>query len=262
MDAKEAKFLAALLTAACIVTLILIFFIVTIMRYHRRNLALYREKIAVEINTLEKERTRIATDLHDQLGLILSTVKLQASVLTPANDGDRKIVSTMKAHIDSMLGDIRTICNNLRPGVLHQHGFYQAITALVNSINDTSAIKISLRVKGNKRSMHMDMEIHVYRILQEILTNVLKHSGATEVKLGIEQHGGKLTLQVQDNGRGFEPQVIFAQQRGLGLQNIINRVELLKGDIDIHSKVNEGTTYKIEIPIKRNDGKNKSDHCR
>jgi two-component system, NarL family, sensor kinase len=262
MDANEAKFLAALLTAACIVTLILIFFIVTIMRYHRRNLALYREKIAVEINTLEKERSRIATDLHDQLGLILSTVKLQASVLVPANGGDEKIITTMKHHIDTMLGDIRTICNNLRPGLLHQQGFYRAITALLNSINDTTAIKIQLSVKGNKRPMPMEREIHVYRILQEILTNVLKHSGATHVTVIIEQHGGKLTLQVQDNGKGFDPKPVFAQQRGLGLQNILNRIELLKGEIDIASKANEGTTYKIQIPIKRTDGKNQSDHCR
>jgi signal transduction histidine kinase len=167
----------------------------------------------------------------------------------------------MKHHIDAMLGDIRTICNNLRPGVLHQHGFYKAISELVDSINDTSAIKILLSVKGNKRSMRTDMEIHVYRILQEILANILKHSGATEVKMVLTQHGGKLSLQVQDNGKGFNPQPVFAQPRGLGLQNIMNRVELLKGEIDIHSKENEGTAYTIEIPIKTNDGKDQSGHC-
>jgi signal transduction histidine kinase len=155
-----------------------------------------------------------------------------------------------------MLGDIRTISNDLRPGVLHQHGFYKAITELVNSINDTSAIKIMLSIKGNKRPMYADMEIHVYRIVQEVLANVLKHSGATQVKLLLAQHGGKLSMQLADNGKGFDPQIVFAQQGGLGLQNIINRVELLKGDIDINSKTGNGTIYKIKLPINRNDGKN------
>lgn len=262
MDAQEAKFFAALLIAACIIGVILVFFIITIVRYHRRHVALYREKIAAEINIAEKERSRIAADLHDQLGPILSTVKLQASALEPNVETEKCIIEKLKDNIDVIISDIRTISNNLRPGALARYGFYKAVKAFTDSINDTCSIKVLFAYTGSEWLMGAETEVHLFRIIQELVNNSLKHSTADAIILAIRRRATNLELTVSDNGKGFDINEAAYKSKGSGISSIINRVELLKGKLECSSDAVGGTRVKVTIPITYEHGKDKSCYSR
>jgi two-component system, NarL family, sensor kinase len=253
MDANEAKLLGALLVVACVVGLILVFFIITISRYHRQKLRLYKEKIALEIETREKERARIASDLHDHLGPILSVVKLQASVLESRNEEDRDVIDELKANVDGIVESIRIISNDLRPNVLERLGIYKAIGQFVSSMNDVSSVHIVYKPSGNERGIPKDMELHVFRIVQEVVHNVIKHSKAKNASIVVERKIGKLSLQVSDNGCGFDFEQRLAEEAGSGLRNIVNRVELLKASLIAESRKGRGAFYRIDIPIKEDN---------
>jgi two-component system, NarL family, sensor kinase len=249
MDANEAKFLGALFVAACIVGLILVFFIITITRYHRQNLRLYKERIALEIDTREKERARIATDLHDHLGPILSVVKFQASVLESRNEEDKKVIDALKANVNGIVESIRVISNDLRPNVLERLGIYKAIGQFVSSMNDVTPIHISYTSRGTGREIPKAMELHVFRIVQETVHNTVKHSEASSMKINIDRRRERLVLQLSDNGRGFDFEQCLEQEQGSGLRNIVNRVELLKASLVAEGRPGEGSYYRIDIPI-------------
>src|SRR5438046_3045387 len=127
MDSNETKIYIAVLIAAVIIGIILVYFIISIIHHHRRSMVLYKEKIQVEMTTLEKERKRIASDLHDELGPLLSSVRLQIGCIESKDEDDIMIVSQSSRHIDTILDRLREISNNLMPHVLMRKGLVFAI---------------------------------------------------------------------------------------------------------------------------------------
>src|SRR5215510_13650786 len=113
MDTPEQEFYQRLQIIVAIVGIVLLYFVITIIRYQRRSLRLHKEKIQAEIDTLENERKRIASDLHDELGPILSAVKLQINNLESDNEGDKKLIEKSSQHIDTIIARLREISNNL-----------------------------------------------------------------------------------------------------------------------------------------------------
>jgi len=263
MDANEAKFLGALLVAVCVVTVILVFFIITITRYHRQNLRLYREKLALEIETLERERARIATDLHDHLGPILSAVKLQASVLNPTDEQDRCIIIKLKQHVDSIVESIRMIANDLRPNTLERKGLTGALRAYIGEINHVHSMKVSLETTAERVVLTKEQELHVFRMIQEIIHNSLKHSGASCCTVRMQHMKTGLRIRIVDDGSGFDFENKLRESSGCGLKNLVNRVELLKGALKAAIKTGGGTVYIIDIPLKNYEQrKDQSSDCR
>src|SRR5690349_24197323 len=115
MGPHEKEFYQSLLIVVAVVGIILLYFIITIIRYQRRSLRLHKEKIQAEIDTLEKERRRIASDLHDELGALLAAVKLQINSLDTNEPGDQQVIQSSSQHIDTIIGKLREISNNLMP---------------------------------------------------------------------------------------------------------------------------------------------------
>ncbi len=200
------------------------------------------------VNGQEAERTRIATDLHDSLGGMLSTLKLQFDSLQVdhahlSNDNDyHKIMSL----IDEACTDIRDIARNLKPNALEKLGLTAALKDLINRYNSRGILDISLHVNQVDGILNQESKLHVYRIIQELLNNALKHAKAGEIDVQVNKNEHELLIMVEDNGVGFNQDEV---ERGLGLGNLQSRVNLLKGEINIDSVKGQGTSVVVHIPI-------------
>ncbi len=248
MDTKEAKVYVAILIAAGVLGIILVYFIITIIRQQKKNLVLHKEKIQAEINTLETERKRIAADLHDDLGPLLSAVKLQINSLNSEDKEDAEIIDKSNSQIDVILHRVREISNDLMPHVLLRKGLVAAIKEYVDDLKESHILQVNFDspaiVIPSKET-----EVHLYRVVKEIIHNTIKHAHATLLELKLYKENNKLILYARDDGKGFEYDQAIKNSRGLGLSNLASRIEILKGELFIESKPGKGTAYTIEIPL-------------
>ena len=248
MDPQETNIYLAILIAASVLAVIITFFVFTIIRHHRKSLELYKQKIKAEIITLESERKRIASDLHDELGPLLSAVKLQVNSLENVNHSDQVIIEKASENIDNVLTRIRGIANNLMPDTLVRRGLIPTIYDMADVINRSGKFTLFTDIRTTNR-LPSSVEVHIYRIIQEILYNTLKYSNATNCDLLLKLVGNKLTVSINENGKGFDFRSMIKESSGQGLHNILSRIEIMKGDIYIDTKPGSGVHYLIEIPL-------------
>ncbi len=247
MDTNETKIYNVILIASIILGAIIGYFIYTIVKNQRLNLVLHKNKLEAEITTLENERKRIAADLHDELGTVLSTVKLQINCLDTTSHTDKDIINKASNHLDNIVSRIREISNNLMPQALLRKGLQTAINEFIDNLQQVYSLQIIFLFADNI-ILPADSEIHLYRIMLEIIQNTIKHAMATELKIEFKKDKKNLVIIVTDNGIGFDTSGVFKNKTGLGLRNIISRVEILKGTIYLNSLQGKGTEYLIEIP--------------
>jgi signal transduction histidine kinase len=226
---------------------IIAFFITSIIRYHRRYVRMQRERITAEVRLLENERKRIAGDLHDSLGPLLSSVKLKISSVEVPDAEDRKVIQQSAKHIDEIITSMRQISYDLLPIALERKGLIEAVRDFVTHLGREDQLEVSVYTM-NPVGPHPEQDIHLYRILQEIIHNTLKHANASRLDIGFRQEANELLLLVQDNGQGFSVEKAREHSRGLGLKSLETRTDILKGTIHIRSAVGEGTRYYIRIP--------------
>lgn len=196
----------------------------------------------------EAERTRIATDLHDSLGGMLSTLKLQYDSLQLDHkdlSDDQDYYKIMDL-IDEACKDVRDIARNLKPNALERLGLAAALRDLINRYSSRGVMDISLHMNEVDGLLDEDSKLHVYRIIQELLNNSLKHAQASEIDVQVNQNGHDLVIVVEDNGIGFDKTVV---RKGLGFGNLLSRVNLLKGSMEVDSTVNKGTSVIVHIPL-------------
>jgi signal transduction histidine kinase/ligand-binding sensor domain-containing protein len=201
----------------------------------------------------EQERQRLAAELHDSVGQSLLVIKNRAVMALehPANPGrmSEQIIelSNMASHA---LREVRGMAQDLRPFQLDELGLTKAILAMARRLADSSRIQFHADIVELKGELPKDREIHFYRIVQELLTNIVKHSQATEASVTIRKAGPVLRALVQDNGCGFDtsPADESPTQPGFGLRGIRERVRTLGGRVQLDSS-GEGTTVVVEVPI-------------
>lgn len=248
MDTQEKELYQSILIVASVVGVILIYLIVTIIRYHRRRLQLYKGKIQAEMDTLENERKRIASDLHDELGPLLSAVKLQINSLDTTDAGDQEVIVKSSQHIDSIIRKLREISNNLMPNTLVRKGLRRAIEEFLEHSQQASGLQVKF-VCEQSLDLPQQKEIHIYRIIQEILHNTIKHAGASQLIIKLMVENNRLLLMTADNGKGFDYFSKMKDNPGLGLRNLQSRAEVMGGEVNCHSESGKGTMYTFEIPI-------------
>lgn len=246
MDSNETKIYNAILIAAGVLGIILVYFIINIIRSQRRHLKLEQENLLVEITALENERQRIVKDLHDELGPLLSVVKFQVMSLETENADDLDMIKRTNASLDDVLDRIRDICNHLVPQALARKGLIMAIDEFLNDIDTKTPMEMDFRYENMRVPERMGL--HLYRMVQEIINNAIKHSGATKLSINLFEKDRKLIITIHDNGKGFVTEKVIKETRGLGLKNILSRVNILLGDLYLASDPRNGTTYTIEIP--------------
>lgn len=248
MHSTEENFYTAIAVAAVALGIIISYFILTMIRHQRRNIRLYKTKIRAEISTLEKERKRMASDLHDELGPLLSAVRIQINHLEANNEHDQKIVAFANKHIDDILTKTREISYNLMPNTLVRKGLVKALQEYVNKLSQIHKLKISFDA-DNAIELSKEKEINIYRILQEIIHNTIKHADATQLAIKLKKQNGILELMTADDGIGFDMDNKMENSDGLGLINLQSRTEVLNAKFNYRSALGHGTQYIFEIPL-------------
>lgn len=203
------------------------------------------------IDAQEQERKRIAQDLHDGLGQLLSTARLNVSALEDGIDTldpeVEKIWANALELIDESVQEVRNVSHNMMPSALIRLGLVSALREQVNKINQAGKIKVTLDISGMEARLDEAVEITLYRVVQEVLNNAIKHSKANEIVVRIARSKGNLEVSIKDDGQGLDLQLI-KQSRGIGWKNIYSRVELINGVIDMNSSPGVGTNIQVLVP--------------
>lgn len=211
------------------------------------------ESMNAMIEGEEQERMRIAADLHDRVGSMLSTVKLFYSAIELHKEtiDAAKLERFDKATdlLDDVCAEVRNLAHNMAQGILGRYGLEAALRDLGETLTATQALNVRVLTFGLESRVEKSIEITAYRIVQESLTNVVKHADATEVIVQLNRHPDQLTIVVEDNGKGFEA-VPEAPDQGLGLASMQSRVQKLGGTFEIDSQPGTGTSVLATIPIK------------
>lgn len=205
------------------------------------------------INGQETERTRIAKDLHDGLGGIFSTVKMHYSTLqqdTPAVKENPLYKKTLDL-INNASDELRKVAHNMMPEVLMKVGLAEALQDFCNNISSGKLLKITLQTFGMEKRLSSSTEIMLYRIIQELVNNIIKHAYATEAIIQINREGNRLSLTIEDNGRGFDTKEA-EEKRSMGMATVKSRVDYLNGKLTIDSRKDIGTTVMIDLLLNEN----------
>ena len=200
----------------------------------------------------EKERTRLAKDLHDGLGGMLSGIKYSLNtmkgnlIMTPENNQAFERSMDM---LDSSIKEMRRVAHNMMPEALVKFGLDTALKDFCNDVNQSGALKVSYQSIGLENEIiEQTTAITIYRIVQELINNTMKHAAAKTAIVQISKSDGQLAITVEDDGTGFDT-AILKQSRGIGWGNIQNRVEFLKGTLDVQSAMEKGTSVHIELNV-------------
>jgi signal transduction histidine kinase len=195
----------------------------------------------------ENERIRIARELHDGLGQILSTAKLQLYSLEEQLDSESKAnLQNTLSIIDEAVVEVRTISHNMMPAVLMRLGLVPALHEMARKINMAKKVKIDLGVDDFNNHLSKDAEIAIYRIVQEILNNALKHSNASRIDIRLKRRNNDVLLSIGDNGIGMDASKV-EKSSGIGWLSINARVSMLNGSISINSMNGTGTVVNVKL---------------
>ncbi|MFL5740653.1 MAG: sensor histidine kinase [Flavisolibacter sp.] len=248
MDAEESRIYTVIIVAVLVLGSILAYFLITIFRSQRRSTQLTRQNIMAEIVAKEKERARIASDLHDELGPLISSVKMKVNSFILSNDQDQKQLAKANEIIDNALKRMREISFDLLPASLLRKGLIPALSAYINQIPDNK-LHIVLAASQEEFTLPAERSVHLYRIIQEIIQNTIKHARATELKMEFQVKSGNLIFHSKDNGQGFDYHHSLLDTTGFGLRSMYERTEILKGKLSVLSQKEKGTQYIFEIPL-------------
>ena len=198
----------------------------------------------------ENERKRLAIDLHDGLGGRLSGISLNLSKLDkdePKEYPKAQLKKVMK-DLDDALTELRTIARNMMPETLVKFGLKAALKDYCSSRSGNET-KVTLQFYGSEQGIDLNQQVTMYRIMQELINNAIKHAKASEILVQFIKDDTKIDITVEDNGIGFKEETLVDKEDGMGISNLKTRVAYLKGNIEFHSEVNEGTTVNVQITL-------------
>jgi two-component system, NarL family, sensor kinase len=242
--------------------LLLIAIVIFVYKSRKKILAKELEKKDLEIKfqkdillsiiqTQEKERERIAQDLHDEIGSKLNVVSLNLYGLK-SNDKDE---DAMLANIDtiihvnnSAIENARKIAHNLLPPVLEKFGLKAAIEELVLDFENTETVEINYTSTVDFSNANTDVQLNIFRIIQELLNNSLKHGKASKVNISFASIDNKVQCIYSDNGIGFETKNL-QKNKGLGMRNIESRIQFLNGQYNVYSEKDNGITFNLTFNL-------------
>ncbi|MCU0371417.1 MAG: sensor histidine kinase, partial [Bacteroidales bacterium] len=196
----------------------------------------------------ESERKRIAAELHDGLGVLLSATKMQFSIIKDKSPENKDLIEKASRMLEQASGDVRKISHNMMPGLLTKMGFYEVTGDLFENLNDISGTRATCIITGDQKRLPENREIMLYRIIQELVNNTLKHAEAQNIDLKIQVLENMLDISYTDDGKGFD--VVQKLESGsVGLKSIQSRVNFLNGDMTLVSNPGQGLTFTMKIPL-------------
>ena len=218
----------------------------------RQQLERLRSQAVLEAE--EAERRRIGSDLHDGVGQLLTAAKLNLHALGEQlhlqTEGQQVMLQNALDVVDESFREVRTISHNLMPNALIKRGLAQAVRDFLSKISPDDRLKIQLEVVGLDRGGRLEATVEnvLFRVIQELAQNIVKHAQATQLTLQIIRREQELTIMVEDNGVGFDPAGL-GEEAGIGLKNIESRMAYLGGRAEFDSSPGRGTTVTLEVPL-------------
>jgi two-component system, NarL family, sensor kinase len=199
----------------------------------------------------EKERQRIAKDLHDGVGQMMSAAKMNLSAFEndiSFNNPEQKLsFERIISLVDESCKEVRTVSHQMMPNMLLKSGLGKAVADFLDKI-DQKVIKVNLHVEGLQERLNEDVEIVLYRVLQECVNNVIKHSGASQLDIALIKDKDGISATIEDNGKGFDLQQL-GEDAGIGLKNMKARIDYFNGTIDFDTAPGKGTLVALFLPL-------------
>ena len=230
-------------------------------RYQLRQKNKYQKELNRQQNELfnaiaaaqDQERKRIAQDIHDSLGSILSAAKLKLSVLKESQpllstEQTEDFLTTLQL-LDEASAELRSISHNIMPATLSKLGLIAALKNLSNTISSHSGLQINFTSHDFAERIPEQTEMSIYRIVLELINNIVKHAQANKVTIQLIKYPDYINLSVEDNGRGFDYGSALQEKKGIGLGNILSRVDYLRAKMNVDSVTGRGTTVIIDVPL-------------
>jgi signal transduction histidine kinase len=260
LQTSESSLTTILIIGTLVVVVLIVFLFLFVIIYQRRMIRNQEEKRNLQIDkqndllrtileTQESERQRLAEDLHDSVGQVLSAVKLNLHRLNKTCAADEQAVpllSSTRNLIDECIQEIRSIIQNVRPPLLTDFGLAEALSDFSKKMQENTGIGVSFQHQTEQSRFTPEIEITLYRIVQELFSNSIKHAHASFISINLVSNQEQMILSYQDNGSGFDSAVY---KNGSGLKNMQSRVDFIKGQIEIKSKPDEGMSAEIKINL-------------
>jgi two-component system, NarL family, sensor kinase len=210
-----------------------------------------QKMLNAELESQETERRRLSADLHDSIGGMLSTIRVGISTMARLLPDPQSIDQTKKM-LDDTITSVRRISRDLMPSTLEKFGLIQALKELCERFKDTSRIDVRFEEEGPSQEIDKNRSLMIFRIVQELLNNAIKHSQASQITVRL-LFQDELSVIVNDDGVGFDAASILADAeksgKGLGLFNIENRARLLGGKISYEKAIPQGSKTTVTIPL-------------
>ena len=222
----------------------------------QKNITLIKEQEITTINAMvegqEKERVRIAEDLHDNIGSVLATLKLNFENLKlnrkKKHFNQEELYSRTENLIDETYKKVRSIAHAKNAGVIANQGLLSAVKIMAEKISSANKTKIEVIDFGLHERIDNNLELSIFRIIQELTTNIIKHANAKNATINLSLFNSNLNIIIEDNGRGFDYSKTNLQN-SMGLNSIKKRIKYFKGNFSVDSTVDRGTSIIIDIPI-------------
>lgn len=248
MHSEEITLYYTLLSSSIVLILLIAFFLVIIIRYHRKRIAVLRDIESRDMKLQEEDRNRMAVDIHDALAPLMTAIHIRLNLLDPKEKPSPSVLADMKKFLSQTIDRIREVSNNLVPKALDGEGLLAAFKELAKVITTSHNIPVRVHNLSDLPRINKEREVHVYRMVEEILNNAGRHAQASQVSLNISFSNSIISLIINDDGEGFDLNEVKQGKKGLGLRNIVARSEILQAEIFWESSKGAGTTFFIHIP--------------
>lgn len=225
------------------------FFLFHMFKKQKELRVLQQEKLDAEIRAVELERYNIATELHNEIGPILSGIKMRLNLIDTPNTADAENLRHCSTALDQTVLQIRSMAKQLAPLRMLKLSYREALMQYIEKTTMGSTLKIEFTDQV-QQPLSEEINNHVYRVLQEIIQNTVKHAKATRLLIEVTLGNEQLLIRTADDGIGFRMDELRANNRlGMGLLNIQSRISFLRGTITSPTRATIGTQYNIRIPL-------------
>jgi signal transduction histidine kinase len=249
MDPKETSLYHIYLITALVIIGLGLYFIISALLFRSRFRRAYTAQLEAEINKLEEEKKRISEDLHDDIGPMITAIRMKIESLRPVlSSKDQESIEKSLTYLSILSQKIRTASVTLLPSVLAQKGLAIAIEEYISNLPAENTFSIQY-LCDPLPALSKPKALHIFRIVQEIIHNTARHAKASRLQVNITATQELIILSTADDGIGFSYEPALQLGKGYGLSNIQSRVQALNGTISIDTGPSKGTRFYMELPV-------------
>jgi signal transduction histidine kinase len=238
------------------ILMILIFFFLLFIQFSKKRFehmkevftlqeGFQRTLLQTQLEIQESTFTQISEEIHDNIGQMLSLVRINLNRLS--TDSSQERIDETDELLGKAIVDLRNLSHTLNTNFMAQSGLNSSLAKLVETIRRSGSLQVHFNSSNNTLKLSREKSIILFRMIQESLNNVLKHAGATEMSLTVDEESNFILITIADNGKGFDPGILQKPSEGLGLNNIFTRAKMIGGEVDINTAPDSGTTIRIKI---------------